>query len=89
MPGKRDPSQTIMSVSLSRKLLSVVDSARVKKLRGVNRAQFIRDALAEKLERMGIEVPLEDILAPDRVTQHDEQPPAPAAKSPKKRKPKV
>jgi hypothetical protein len=86
MPGKRDPSQTIMSVSLSRKLLSVVDSARVKKLRGVNRAQFIRDALAEKLSRMGIDVPLEDIIAPDRAMVHEEPEEYKVTKPTKKRK---
>lgn len=71
MPGKRDPSQIIITASLSRNLLALVDSARVKKLRGQNRAQFIRDALADKLMRLGIHVPDGETLAPDRVALND------------------
>lgn len=62
MPGKRDPDQTLMTVSLSKRLLGIVD-----KTRKVNRAQFIRDALAEKLASMGIPVPCAVLEVPDRV----------------------
>jgi hypothetical protein len=67
MPGKRDPSQTIMTVSLSNRLLGILDSARVKKARGVNRAQFVREALAEYLAKLGFPVPEDDLMPPDRV----------------------
>ena len=67
MPGKRDPDQTLMTVSLSKKLLGIVD-----KSRKVNRAQFIRDALSEKLASMGIPVPGSALDVPDRVkVRHD------------------
>jgi len=67
MPGKRDPDQTLMTVSLSKRLLGIVD-----KTRKVNRAQFIRDALAEKLASMGIPVPGSVLEVPDRVkVRHD------------------
>lgn len=62
MPGARDPDQTIMTVSLSKRLLGIVD-----KSRKVNRAQFIREALAEKLASMGISIPGTALEVPDRV----------------------
>jgi hypothetical protein len=56
-----------MTVSLSKRLLGIVD-----KTRKVNRAQFIRDALAEKLASMGIPVPGSVLEVPDRVkVRHD------------------
>jgi hypothetical protein len=33
---------------------------------GLSRSQFARDALSEKLDDMGIEVPRERVIAPDR-----------------------
>lgn len=88
MPGKRDPSQTVMSISLSKSLLALVDSARIHKLRGRNRAQFIRDALAEKLASLGIDVPDDDVLAPDRATRRLAAEQEAAQVTTKKRKPK-
>jgi hypothetical protein len=62
-----------MTVSLSKGLLKIVDTRRK-----VNRAQFIREAIAEKLASMGIEVPGEVMAVPDRAKQgqDDLAPPA-------------
>lgn len=54
-----------MTVSLSKRLLGIVDKARK-----VNRAQFIRDAIQEKLESMGIPLPEQVLAVPDRVKKH-------------------
>lgn len=51
-----------MTVSLSKRLLGIVDRSRK-----VNRAQFIREALAEKLASMGISIPGAALEVPDRV----------------------
>lgn len=66
MPGVRDESQTVMTVSMSKKLLSLVEAGR-KKMAGINRAAFVREALAEKLGRLGFPVEEEIKRAPDRV----------------------
>lgn len=64
MPGQRDPSQTVMSVSLHEDLVSAVDDARPA---GVTRAQFVREALRSYLEGLGITVEEGITTAPDRV----------------------
>lgn len=68
MPGARDESQTVMTVSMPKLLLSLVERGRAK-LSGINRAQFVRDALSEKLKSMGLSVPEDAVKVPDRVKQ--------------------
>jgi hypothetical protein len=66
MPGKRHDSQTVTTLSLNKDLLSLVEQARLKMPGNINRAEFIRMALSEKLTRMGVDVSEDITRAPDR-----------------------
>ncbi len=71
MPGKRDPSQTTMTVSMSKRFLKSVDDVCARTLRGAPRAQIVRDALQDYLERkFGIRLPDDDVVAPSRLSSH-------------------
>jgi len=67
MPGKRDPSQTTITVSMSKRFLRSVDEVCARALRGAPRAQIVRDALQDYLQRkFGIALPDEEVIAPPR-----------------------
>ncbi len=51
---------------MSKKLLGLLEVGR-KKLAGVNRSAFVREAIAEKLGRLGFPVEEEVLLPPDRI----------------------
>lgn len=72
MPGKRHDSQTVTTLTLHKELLALVEKARLNLPGGVNRAEFIRSALAEKLMRLGVTVPDEITHAPDRARPLEE-----------------
>lgn len=71
MPGKRDPSQTTMTVSMSKRFLKSVDDVCARALRGAPRAQIVRDALQDYLRsKFGIVLPDDEVIAPPRVGAH-------------------
>lgn len=63
MANQRNTSMTAISISLDKTLLGMVDSARLNSRSRQDRSAFIREALAEKMRSMGLEVP-EDLLFP-------------------------
>lgn len=67
MPGQRDPSQTTMTVSMSKKFLDMVDDVCRRVLRGTPRAALVREALEDYLKsKHQIVLPLDDVLPPSR-----------------------
>jgi len=62
MPGKRSDGQTLIAAALDAEMLALMDSMRG----GKSRSQYLREAIAEKLEGMGHKIPGEWINAPDR-----------------------
>ena len=67
MPNDRDKDQTNISVWIDKKLLAEIEKGR-RKLRSMERSQFIRDAIKEKLQSLGLVIPDEIVLRPDRAT---------------------
>lgn len=65
MPGQRAPGQKLINVPVDEKFLSEIDSA-LKKSGCDNRAEFIREAIVEKLLREGYEVTAPLSKAPSR-----------------------
>lgn len=65
MPNARSPERVPLNVWVDPKLLAAIEDGR-RKLRGMDRSQFIRDALKEKLQGMGYEIPDEIVLPTDR-----------------------
>lgn len=62
MPGKRGPSQTLIAFPVEENLFAEVESARGRK----SRSQWCREAVVEKLQRMGFDVPEDLMYPPDR-----------------------
>lgn len=62
MPNKRRAGQTFIGAQIDIRLEALLDRARRRK----DRSQFIREAISEKLEGLGIHVPEDLIFAPDR-----------------------
>ena len=62
VPNARSKDQIAISFWLDSQLLRDIDIARGRK----DRSQFIREAIAEKLTRMGIRIPESLIYAPAR-----------------------
>lgn len=63
MANQRHDSMTAISISLDRDLLSKVEMARVRSRK--DRSSFIREAIAEKMRSMGIDVPDDLLFPPD------------------------
>lgn len=71
MPAQRDPSQTIITISLSKNLLKKVDDVCRRLLRGAPRAQLMRDALQDYLKhKHAVDVEDADVSAPPRFQSH-------------------
>lgn len=64
MPNKRRPNLTFIGCQVDRQLVLDLDRAR----KWTDRSQYIREAIAEKLNRDGIHVPEELIHPPPRGT---------------------
>ena len=62
MPNQRSSTQHLVAFPVEKELLDIVDRQRGRE----SRSQFIRDALAAYLERMGIRVDDSMVAAPDR-----------------------
>ena len=62
MPGKRSEGQTLIAAALDEELLVLMDSMRA----GKSRSQYLREAIAEKLEAAGHTIPVEWVISPDR-----------------------
>lgn len=65
MPNKRSADQVVLTFAVSKSLVGDLDAGRTR-LRGMTRSQFVRDAIAEKLRSMGIDVPETAVVPPDR-----------------------
>jgi hypothetical protein len=65
MPGQRAPGQKLVPVPMSSAFIEFIDAA-LPRLRYSDRAKFIRDAVYEKLQRMGLKIPAEVSVAPSR-----------------------
>lgn len=71
MPAKRDPSQTVITISLSKRLLGKVDDVCQRILRGAPRAQLMRDALQDYLKsKHHVDVEDVDVIPPARTFSH-------------------
>jgi hypothetical protein len=62
MPGARGSNQKLISLHVEEELYEAAEKSRGR----VNRSQWIRDAIVEKLKREGIPLPEGIELAPDR-----------------------
>ncbi len=81
MSNLRASGQKLISLAVSENFLERVDAALPRAGYG-DRSQFIRDAVLEKLQRAGIELPLELAAAPSRKGKGGRRPKAdPAAPS--------
>ena len=63
MANQRHDSMTAISISLDKSLLGIVEQARLRMRK--DRSTFIREALAEKMRGMGIDVPDDLLFPPD------------------------
>lgn len=66
MANERAAGQKLIPVPASEDFIKELNSG-FKRAGYDNRSQFIRDAILEKLERMGINIPKSLALAPDRL----------------------
>jgi hypothetical protein len=64
MPNKRREGQTFIGCQVDEMLLSEIEGARGRK----GRSQFVREAIAEKLSKMGFVVNDKMVFPPDRVS---------------------
>jgi hypothetical protein len=62
MPNKRRAGQFFLGVQIDARLAADLDRARGRK----DRSQFVREAVAEKLKRLGVPVPDDLIYPPPR-----------------------
>jgi hypothetical protein len=62
---RRSPGQKLVNVPMDDKFVSVINDA-VEKFNYSDRAKLIREAIAEKLERLGMNVPASIIVTPPR-----------------------
>lgn len=82
MPNQRRPGQTFIGAQLSEDLLSALEAGR-KKLR-LDRSQFVRDAILEKLEELGIKLPGDLAMPPDRARSQFQSQDFSVAETPRK-----
>lgn len=71
MPNVRCPGQTLLGAHCRNELVALVETSRRYK----ERAQWVRDAIREKLEREGIPVPEEYAYPPARAKKRTASPP--------------
>jgi len=64
MPNQRAENQTVVAVWLDAEYLDAVDKAR--KIKGLDRSSFIREAIADKLKYLQVPYKEEHVHAPDR-----------------------
>lgn len=76
MPGQRAPGQKLVPVPMTQEFIDTIDAA-LPRLGYSDRAKFIRDAVYEKLNRMGQRVPVELSIAPGRTAKGPKPLPAP------------
>jgi hypothetical protein len=67
VPNKRSADQIVLTFAVTKSLAGEIDVGR-SKLRGMTRSQFVRDAIAEKLRSMGLVVPDDVVVPPDRTS---------------------
>ena len=61
----RNPTQKLVAVPMNQKLIEKMDDA-LAKVGYSSRSSFIRDAIAEKLNAIGIEIPIALSIPPSR-----------------------
>jgi hypothetical protein len=66
MRNERGTGQKLIPIPANEKFIKELNDG-FRKAGYSNRSQFIRDAIVEKLSRMGIEIPREFAVAPDRI----------------------
>ena len=71
MSGHRAPGQKLLTLPAKEEFRDLMD-AHLGRCGYSNRAQFVRDAISEKLERAGISVPRELTLPPGRTWRSDQ-----------------
>lgn len=78
MRNERGTGQKLIPIPANERFIRELNDG-FRKAGYSNRSQFIRDAIVEKLSRMGIEIPREISVAPDRIGKGG-RPPASAKK---------
>jgi Arc/MetJ-type ribon-helix-helix transcriptional regulator len=66
MPNKRAPGQKLLTLPAGEDFIRTIDK-NLKSSGYSNRSQFIRDAIIEKLQRIGVPVDPSLAYSPDRV----------------------
>lgn len=66
MPSQRAPGQKLLPIAVDEKFLRELDAG-LSKAGYRNRSQFIRDAIVEKLTRVGVTLSKELALPPHRI----------------------
>jgi hypothetical protein len=66
VPNQRAPGQKLLPIAVDEKFLRELDSG-LSKAGYRNRSQFIRDAIVEKLTRVGVSLPKELAMPPHRM----------------------
>ena len=66
MRNERGTGQKLIPIPANERFIKELNDG-FRKAGYSNRSQFIRDAIVEKLSRMGIEIPREFAVAPDRI----------------------
>lgn len=66
VPNQRKPGQTFVGVQISDELMALIETGRRKLGPGMDRSQFLRDAIREKLETLDIHAPAASVVRPDR-----------------------
>jgi Arc/MetJ-type ribon-helix-helix transcriptional regulator len=66
MPNQRAPGQKLLPIAVDEQFLRKLDAG-LAQAGYRNRSQFIRDAIVEKLTRVGVSLPLELALPPHRI----------------------
>ena len=87
MPAKRAPGQKQVIVMMKEEFIAEIDG-NLEKLGYGDRASLIRDAIIEKMTKLGIQVPPELSAAPSRAGKGGPQVKYRKRKSPKKPPPK-
>jgi Arc/MetJ-type ribon-helix-helix transcriptional regulator len=82
MPNQRAAGQKLINVPMSEKFIELLDGS-VRRSGYSDRSKFIRDAIAEKLQRDGLDVPsVDEVLAPSRLGKGGPRPAPPQSISP-------
>jgi hypothetical protein len=81
MPNRRGPGQKLIPVPASEKFIRELNHG-FRRAGYTNRSQFIRDAIVEKLERLGLKIPRELAVAPQRLGKGGGKPASKAVAAP-------